>query len=156
MMFRILIIALLFIHCNSYSQSRTLFRKVIDGDTVWVEEPDVAIVNRDSTEIIFIYVEKMPQASYDAQAYLAKNFRIPYESNALKHPIRTNVRFMVRRDGSIDSVKVLTKASAEWTLETTRVVRSMPPWKPGTQNGRPVNVWYTLPIILKTEQEPTD
>ncbi|MDY5260911.1 MAG: energy transducer TonB, partial [Sodaliphilus sp.] len=35
--------------------------------------------------------------------------------------------------------------------EAKRVVRSLPRFTPGKQNGQPVNVWYTLPVTFKLQ-----
>ena len=62
---------------------------------------------------------------------------------------RVAVTFVVERDGSIDSIKVVKKVSPELDREALRVIRLMPKWNPGKQNGKTVRTKYTIPVIFK-------
>lgn len=59
------------------------------------------------------------------------------------------IGFVVRKDGRISDVEILKGADPALNAEALRLVKSMPNWKPGTQRNVPVNVKYTLPIVLK-------
>ncbi len=59
---------------------------------------------------------------------------------------RVYVRFIVDTKGNIRNVTVSRGASPGLDKEAVRAVRSMPRWKPGKNNGKPVNMWYNLPI----------
>lgn len=65
---------------------------------------------------------------------------------------RVIVQFVVKKDGQIDDVKVVRGKHPALDKEAVRVVRCMPKWIPGTQNGVPVNVTYSLPIAFKLTQ----
>lgn len=56
------------------------------------------------------------------------------------------IGFTVKADGRIDHIKLLRGVSPELDEEALRVVRKMPRWKPGTQNGRAVDVEFNLPV----------
>ena len=56
------------------------------------------------------------------------------------------VTFVVGKDGKITDVKVLRGIGGGCDEEAIRVVKSMPPWKPGKQRGKAVTVQYNLPI----------
>lgn len=56
------------------------------------------------------------------------------------------VTFVIEKDGSILEPKIVQAASGFYDKEAIRIVKAMPKWKPGTQNGIPVSVQYTLPI----------
>ena len=58
-------------------------------------------------------------------------------------------QFVVERDGSISDVHLARGVDPYLDKEAVRVVKSMPRWIPGTQDGKPVNVEYTLPITFK-------
>ena len=62
---------------------------------------------------------------------------------------RVVVTFVVERDGSIDSIKVIKKVSPELDREALRVIRLMPKWNPGKQNWKTVRTKYTIPVIFK-------
>lgn len=56
------------------------------------------------------------------------------------------VQFKVARDGAISNAKVLRTFSDKASEEAIRVISIMPKWRPGHQNGLPVNVNFVLPI----------
>jgi periplasmic protein TonB len=101
---------------------------------------------------IFKYVEQMPEAPYDVQAHLAKNIKYPPAAQENNISGRITVQFVVSEDGSIGDVKVVgRKLGGGLEEEAMRVVRSMPKWRPGKQNGRAVKVYYTLPVAFRLE-----
>jgi len=59
---------------------------------------------------------------------------------------RELMSFVVERNGSITDVKVMRSIGPEFDTESLRLMKAMPNWKPGIQNGRPVRVQYTVPI----------
>jgi TonB family protein len=61
------------------------------------------------------------------------------------------VEFVVYFDGVIRDVKVIKNVSPTLDAEAIRVMESMPKWTPGKQNGKKVNVRYTVPIITTLE-----
>lgn len=78
--------------------------------------------------------------------------------NNLKYPIvdqeagthgRVSIRFVVSKTGEISEVEVLRGISPNCDREAVKVIKSMPKWIPGKQNGNPVPVYYTLPIVFE-------
>lgn len=65
---------------------------------------------------------------------------------------RVVVQFVVKKDGSIGQVKVVRKKDPDLDAEAVRIVKSLPKFKPGMKNGRPVNVWFTLPVVFKVSE----
>ena len=59
------------------------------------------------------------------------------------------VKFVINKDGSVSDVKVLKGINKRLDQEAIRVVESLPKWKPGTNEGRPVRMYFNLPIRLK-------
>jgi protein TonB len=61
------------------------------------------------------------------------------------------VKFIVNEDGSISDITTINNPAIGFGLEEAamNVVRKMPKWKPGRQNGKPVKVYFTLPISFK-------
>ncbi len=56
---------------------------------------------------------------------------------------------MVEADGRVTNVEVLRGIGDGCDEEALRVVNGMPKWKPGTKDGKPVRVQYTIPIVFK-------
>ena len=101
---------------------------------------------------VFDVVEQMPQFPGGQQAlfeYLSKNIKYPViaEENGVQG--RVIVTFVVERDGSITDVKVVKSVDPSLDKEAQRVVKAMPHWIPGKQNGCAVRVQYTVPVKFR-------
>lgn len=59
------------------------------------------------------------------------------------------VKFVVDKDGSVYDPVVVNKVDAALGREAIRVISRMPKWKPGKQRGKPVRVWYTVPVNFR-------
>lgn len=99
----------------------------------------------------YISVEVMPTFMGGDAAlvrYLRKNLRFP--APALREGVsgRVFVSFTVAPSGDITDVEVLKGLGFGTEEEAARVIRQMPPWQPGRQNGQNVAVRYTLPITF--------
>ena len=97
----------------------------------------------------FTYVEEMPVARYDYNKYLATN--IKYPDSARKHNIegRVILKFLINEDGHISDCEIVKSVDRYLDEEACRVIGKMPAWKPGKQDGKPVKVYYTMPVMFK-------
>ena len=105
-------------------------------------------------DFVFDVVEKMPSFPGGHQAlfdYLEKN--IKYPANAVKNKIqgRVIVQFTVDEKGRLSDIKVVKSVEPYLGAEAVRVVKSMPRWNPGMQNGKAVKVRYTLPVTFRLQ-----
>jgi protein TonB len=110
--------------------------------------PEQPFVDPDAGKV-FTYVEEQPTfPGGEAQmyAYLQKNIKYPPLARENGITGRVYMTFVVGPDGDIREVKVLRGIGAGCDEEAIRVVKSMPKWKPGKQNGRSVNVQFNMPI----------
>lgn len=62
------------------------------------------------------------------------------------------VEFVVSKSGRVENVRVLRGRHQALDKEALRVVKAMPNWNPGRNNGQPVKVTYTLPVSFKLQQ----
>ena len=87
----------------------------------------------------------------ESEMYRWLGFNISYPQLAAEEGVsgKVTVQFVVEKDGSISDVKVLRGKHPALDAEAVRVVRNMPKWNPGKNNGQPVRVTYTLPINFK-------
>lgn len=100
---------------------------------------------------VYVYVEHMPVSQYDLGAYLSTNLHYPKKAREKNIEGRVLVKFVVNEDGHISDCEITKGVSKELDEEALRVVKNMPPWKPGIQNGKAVKVYFTLPIVYKLE-----
>lgn len=103
---------------------------------------------------VFTVVEQMPMfPGGDAalMSYLANN--IHYPTVAAENGVQGGVvvGFVVERDGSITDVSVLRGVDPSLDREAMRVVKSMPRWTPGKQNGSAVRVKYQVPVAFRLQ-----
>ncbi|WP_306353980.1 energy transducer TonB [Flavobacterium sp. '19STA2R22 D10 B1'] len=82
-------------------------------------------------------------------AYVAKNFKTPEVSSDLKG--RVIVNFVVEKDGSLSDINVIRDLGFGTGKEAIRILKASPKWNPGIQNGRPVRVLYSLPIVVNVK-----
>ena len=103
---------------------------------------------------VFDVVEEMPHfpgGPAALQAFLSSNTKYPVVAQENGVQGRVTVSFVVERDGSITDVKVVRSVDPSLDREATRVVRSMPRWSPGKQNGSAVRVKYTVPVVFRLQ-----
>jgi TonB-dependent SusC/RagA subfamily outer membrane receptor len=98
-----------------------------------------------------VLLEEMP--SYPGgekamQSWLYSNMKVKKRSEKISEPVI--VVFTVDGMGKVRDAKVLEKKYPTWEAEAIRVVSSMPDWKPGMQNGKPIDVVMQLPIDFST------
>ena len=116
-----------------------------------IAEPEP--VKEEETKV-FDVVEQMPSFPGGQSAllqYLSSNIKYPVvaEENGVQG--RVIVTFVVERDGSITDVRVVKSVDPSLDKEAQRVVKSMPKWIPGKQNGSAVRVKYTVPVTFRLQ-----
>lgn len=98
---------------------------------------------------VYLVVDKMPSfpgGDAGLSKYLAQNIKYPLEAQEEGVQGRVFVKFVIEADGSITHVKVARPFDPYLDWEAVRVVKSMPNWTPGKQDGKAVRVSYTVPI----------
>ena len=99
-------------------------------------------------------VEQKPEFKGGEKAmYQWLSDNIVYPSAASEEGVqgRVVVEFVVGKDGSITNVRVVRTRHPALDKEALRVIKAMPKWIPGRNNGQPVKVTYTLPVTFKLQ-----
>lgn len=94
--------------------------------------------------------EIMPQFPGGMEAflkYLQKNLREPNDIE-VEQKFVVIAKFVVDTQGNIADINIIKNGRDDLDAEVLRVVRKMPKWKPGMQNGRNVNVYFNLPVTF--------
>ena len=103
---------------------------------------------------IFTVVEQMPMfpgGDGALMGYLRDNIHYPTVAAENGVQGRVVVGFVVERDGSITDVNILRGVDPSLDREAMRVVKSMPKWTPGKQNGSAVRVKYQVPVSFRLQ-----
>ena len=121
------------------------------GDTKADEPLPPVATSLDDEPLSVRVVEQLPEFPGGMSAFiqwLTKNLRYPATAQSQKRQGRVVVSFIVNRDGSISDEKVATAADPLLDAEAMRVVRMMPRWKAGIQNGKPCRTMVAVPIVF--------
>lgn len=97
--------------------------------------------------------EKEECAKNKMLEYVYRNIKYPKEARTKGIDGMSVIRMVIEKDGSVTNVSTLRDPGAGTGPEAARVVRKMPNWVPGKQNGELVRVQYTLPVKFKLEGE---
>ena len=110
----------------------------------------IAVATAVGQDQVFRSVEHMPQFP-GGEAALMKYIDSHLQEPQTQEKITGNVvlQFIVQSDGSIDEVKVVRSLHPDYDKEAVRVVKSLPKFSPGRQNGQVVAVWYTVPVNFR-------
>lgn len=134
----------------------------VDTDTVAKITEIIIVDDDDSNDLmpiyhndgpqVFQYAEVMPEFPGGIGAimqFLASNMIYPEEAQEAEIEGRVVVKFVVSKDGGVYDPQVVKGAHPSLDKEALRVVKMLPRFQPATNNGQPVNVYYTLPISFR-------
>lgn len=94
-------------------------------------------------------VEQLPEfpgGIVQFMKWLTRNLRYPAEAQRQKVQGKVVVSFIVNKDGSIASPKIVQSADPLLDSEALRVIKMMPHWKPGIDNGKPCRTMFAIPV----------
>ena len=103
---------------------------------------------------VYDMVEQAPQFPGGPQAlmkWIGENVRYPVAAQEAGVQGRVICQFVIQADGTVGETKILRGVSPELDAEALRIVKAMPAWTPGMQDGQAVNVRYTLPVTFRLQ-----
>jgi periplasmic protein TonB len=130
-------------------------------DDVYADyQPEVIVIKEEATppppipkkREVFSFVEKFPEfpgGEMEMLRFIAENIRYPSAASANNIQGLVVLQFTVDAQGRIEDIAILKDIGGGCGDEAVRIVKSMPLWIPGEQNGLPVAVRYTLPVHFK-------
>lgn len=124
-------------------------------EQVVVKEPEPEVV-KPKEEEIFVAVEQQaefPGGQAALMKWLGNNIRYPESAQQNDIQGRVVVKFVVEKDGSIGQATIAKGVDKDLDREAIRVVKKMPKWQPGKNNGVAVRSYFTLPVIFKLQNQ---
>jgi protein TonB len=126
--------------------------EVKDQDVLDVQE--VQVVKEEVQEDVdaaepFVVVEEMPMfpgGETELLKFIQEHTQYPEVAKENNIQGKVIVRFCVTSKGGVDKVEILKSVDPELDKEAIRVVKTLPAFKPGKQGGKPVPVWFMVPI----------
>ncbi len=130
----------------------------VDAEAEEEEEVKVEEIKEEEEVVeekeIFMRVEQMPEFPGGQKAlmkYIGRNLNYPQVAADNGVQGRVFLKFVVEKDGSVGEVQVLRSPDKLLEKEAVRVVKTIPKFKPGKQRGKPVRVWYQLPVTFRLQ-----
>ena len=99
--------------------------------------------------LIIDFIEQMPTLPGREDTlfkFISRNLKYPVSEPHLQGKVIC--RFIVNRDGSVSNPEIIRSLDPEYDKEAIRIVKSLPKFISGKQNGKNVRVYYTLPITF--------
>ena len=117
------------------------------------ETPTVQNPPSENESVPFSLIEKKPTfqggEAHTFAKWVAENLKYPEEAKAAGIEGRVMVQFTIGNDGQVRDAKVLRGIHPTLDAEAVRVLSASPKWEPGYQDGKPVNVTYSFPVVFK-------
>lgn len=111
-------------------------------------------VTQEVEDKVYTVIEQMPQfpgGEGELLNYINKNIKYPVIAQENGVQGKVILRFVVSKSGTVDKVEVIRSLDPACDKEAIRVVKTLPRFIPGKQNGINVAVWYTLPVTYRLE-----
>lgn len=124
-------------------------------EQVVVKEPEPE-VKKEEPEKIFVAVEQpaeFPGGMPALMKWLNNNIRYPEAAQQNDIQGRVIVKFIVEKDGSIGNVTIAKGVDKDLDREAIRVVKKMPKWQPGKNNGQAVRSYFNLPVTFRLQNQ---
>ena len=124
-----------------------------------VKEPGVAAapappVEEPSILHVAEYMPEFPGGPEAMKRFLIRSLRFEFDNEEPGTRIEIRCRFVVDKEGKVTGIEIIKSAGKnEFDKEVVRVMNKMPQWKPGSQNGRNVAVYYTLPVVVEVPEQ---
>lgn len=112
-------------------------------------EKEIITDNISNGEKPLVTVEQMPSfkgGEAEMLKFISNNMKYPASAKENGIQGRVTVRFVITSAGKITDVQIIRGIDPACDKEAIRIVKNMPDWEPGKQNGKAVSVYYTLPI----------
>jgi periplasmic protein TonB len=123
-----------------------------DEQVTEIKEETHEEVQEEAPQEVFVVVEEMPSfPGGDAELlkFISENLQYPEIAKENNIQGKVIMRFCVTYKGTVDQVSVARGVDPSLDEEAIRVVKMLPLFKPGKQGGKPVNVWFSLPISFQ-------
>lgn len=135
------------------AEEQTVEEQTVEEPTVEEQAPETSAQD----DKVYQSVEQMPEfpgGMAEMLKFLQMNIKYPPTAAANKIEGRVIVQFIIDKTGQVGDVQVVRSVNEELDAEAVRVIKSMPKFTPGRQDGKAVAVWYTLPIAFKLQGNP--
>jgi TonB family protein len=117
-------------------------------------KPEITVVEETAGNVNkepFVVVEEMPQFPGGDTAmlrFIGENIKYPEYAKTMSITGKVITRFCVTEKGNVEQASIFKGVDPSLDAEALRVIKTLPAFKPGTQKGKPVPVWYMVPVTF--------
>lgn len=126
--------------------------KQVVREQVVAEEPKPVEPEKTYTMAMVEQKPEFPGGEAAMYKWLSDHLSYPAQASEEGQQGRVVVQFDISKTGNIENVKIVRGRHPALDKEAMRLVKAMPKWQPGRNNGQPVKVTYTLPVTFKLQQ----
>lgn len=126
--------------------------KQVVREQVVAEEPKPVEPEKTYTMAMVEQKPEFPGGEAAMYKWLSDHLSYPAQASEEGQQGRVVVQFDISKTGTIENVKIVRGRHPALDKEAMRLVKAMPKWQPGRNNGQPVKVTYTLPVTFKLQQ----
>lgn len=101
------------------------------------------------TSEVFDNPPKFPGGNAEMFKFISRNLQFPPEAAETSIQGTIVCGFIIEKNGSIETIEIIRSLDKYLDAEAMRVIKRMPKWKSGEINGKPVRVYFVLPIKIK-------
>ena len=136
--------------CSSNTSDKTSLpeQSASENETatpVAIEVPDTLGKTYDAVEVM----PEFPGGTEALLSFIKDNLEYPQKAIDEQTEGRVIIRFVVNSNGEISDPTILKGINKNLDQAAIDVINKLPRWKPGQQDGQPVSVRFTLPIVFK-------
>jgi len=113
-----------------------------------------SVIAQQDTSAVFTVVEnppKFPGGTDKMMQFISSSIKYPRDAQEAGVQGRVILSCIVNKDGSISDIEAVRSIHPSLDAEAIRVMKSMPEWTPGTQQGEAVRVKYIIPITFSLD-----
>jgi protein TonB len=145
--------------------NKVISNKTVSGEDVGETEVIVAPAEGNGNKTIIVeekieednipmdkvdFMPEYPGGNEAFQKFMQRNLKQP-EDMEEHQKVLVMAKFVVNKEGDITDIDIIKNGRKDLDEEVVRVIKKMPKWKPGIQNGRKVSVYFKLPVTFVSE-----
>jgi outer membrane biosynthesis protein TonB len=105
----------------------------------------------DLSEVIGEEIPEFPGGVAEMHKFISNNYVWPREGAEMSVSGNILCGCVIEKDGSIHIVEVVRSLDRWFDAEAVRVIKRMPKWKAGKKDGKPVRVYYIVPVRISLQ-----
>jgi len=145
------LVGMMMVSCGGGESSYSLTKKETEKKE---DFSDKDTYSAESEADVMAWVKEKPAyigGKKEMYNFIKNNLIIPEEAKKAKVSGMVFVRFIVEKDGKITNPKIIKGLGHGCEEAAKNVIMSMPDWKPGMHEGKPVRVYHSLPIAFSSK-----